>query len=842
MKKLCALITSVMLLAGMGILPAFAANKPIYDITFEDHNVNAAPSIGAPANLVTGASAALVLKEENNQFARISPPENGSGMVIRYIDGARFPSDTDKRSIISFRLRTPDEKGRKDVRMRFSGAGGPSDSPVSIYMLQISDYKLYTRNSASEVNFTNEKMAMEKDKWYSFSIFYDEATKDYSMFCGSDLLETGNFNDLNETIQSKELKILRLDFYSESKYGSVQGVPAEYDVDDIKVVKPEAFTASVENGSKNKNPGKVTVAFTAPVPEEFINADNITVDGVEPGNLSFQYDKDNAKVDINFEPALELGTSYIIRFSNIKNIYQESLATEALAFETAGELTASLESDQGVNPVKATVLFSGQVDMNSVTEESITVSGVAKQDMELEWGEEAGATKADIYFNTPLKFNSTYTIHFSGLKGIFDEDLLTSTLTFKTMANAENVVRKELIDFETGSVANNGDTGIRMWNGDTAQGLVHEVVSERGNKVFKTTVDQTFGTSLDTISRYMPQQGTSIVSFRIKVDRGATAGAFFRSNISGNVTLPILNFVPSSNTLTSLAGKTVFEDPFDKWLAVTVKFDYDNRQMSLYINGEAKFEDTPINNETDFSYRETDIRFTLSRPTAGAVSSYIDDLVCYQLGTTSASVETEQEVDQIQVTFNNPVDPETVSKDTVSLDGIDDYTVVMGDDLKSLTIIPDTMLQYSSEYSVSLSKKITDITGQNVVSGKNYIFQTGEEPEGPSVIRFYENYGTAAEAELSTIKAGTITVAADFVNQKETEKSAYMLVGCYRKDTNEQIYMGGEKVAVDPNTKMTKTFTIEVPDENCYIETLFVKDIANPLPMDLLPGLTTSLK
>ena len=54
--------------------------------------------------------------------------------------------------------------------------------------------------------------------------------------------------------------------------------------------------------------------------------------------------------------------------------------------------------------------------------------------------------------------------------------------------------------------------------------------------------------------------------------------------------------------------------------------------------------------------------------------------------------------------------------------------------------------------------------------------------------------------------------------------------------------MGGEKVAVGPNTKMTKMFTIEVPDENCYIETLFVKDIANPLPMDLLPGLTTSLK
>lgn len=212
------------------------------------------------------------------------------------------------------------------------------------------------------------------------------------------------------------------------------------------------------------------------------------------------------------------------------------------------------------------------------------------------------------------------------------------------------------------------------------------------------------------------------------------------------------------------------------------------------------------------------------------------------MGTTSASVETKQEVDQIQVTFNNPIDPETVSKDTVLLDGIDDYTVVMGDDLKSLTIIPDTMLQYSSEYSVSLSKKITGITGQNVVSGKNYIFRTGEEPEGPSVIRFYENYGTAAEAELSTIKAGTITVAADFVNQKETEKSAYMLVGCYRKDTNEQIYMGGEKVAVGPNTKMTKMFTIEVPDENCYIETLFVKDIANPLPMDLLPGLTTSLK
>lgn len=833
MKKFISVLIVVSVFLTSLPVVSYAAGNVLYEIDFEQETADSGPTVGEDKNILSSASNAAIISEDDNLYVRAMNTKTGTAYAAKIIEEARRSDEDDKSVIMMFDIKSPDLYAVKDIRLYFAPVIASTATPVSVTIMQIVSGKLLGVDESGAL--TREILDMTDGEFKRFLMKYDDETKDYSVYCEGSMITSGNIFDLSSKVETDNLLIYQLGFYNVSnKRNNPTGGTSILDVDNIVIQKNDVFSAALQE--EDVTLMSAPFVFSQPVDESYINKENITVDGYAEDEYELIYDKSARKLTVEFVKALEIDMTYTVRMNNIYSQINEPIAVTEYEVVGLKAITAEILGDaNNVNPVLLEIVFSRAVLPECLTADNISVNNVSDENITIESREEDEKTYMSVYFEKPLYKGTEYRISFSDIYGYAEDLIGTKELSFYTMSNDETKVSTQRTFESSGKIADAGDTpdvGVRLWT--KSDYITDTVEPVDGSSVWHLKIDAEDVNP--TVSRgiYTPMNQKSIASCRIKLSENASGSIALRTS---SWSLDLCSF--KDNTLSGADGEFA-KGIYNKWLNFV--FVFDGKTVSLGYNGKLIYKNKEVKSY-DMSIVSTEFRITMNHTQGQTDDMFFDDYYCYVPGLTNTSVSEIQTADDVVISFTNPIDEETITTGAFEIDGMTEYTAYLGDDSKSVHLNMADGLEPGRDYTLKLSKKILDMTGNNVYSEKGYRIRTKEIPEGLQRVTYYLNYGTENVREIPYIEAGTVSIEVVFSNTSATDKTEYILFGLYDEETGSLIAMCGGKTAMEAKCgKKTAVYNLEVPSEACRIDGIYVKDIANPYVYKISDEIKMSLK
>lgn len=344
MKKMIGLTLALSLLVSlcpMAMAMDFLNLRMFQNFTYEEdvHVIGNAPN-GMGTNGVTNGNY-LVCKdtEPDNKYAKIEAFQGKDPILLINLNAQ---AQANEKNLYTFKIRPDNQYGAKRASLRFN---------KGYTLFEFRNNQLFVRGDTN--SFTKPVMTVDFNHWYSFYLYTDNTTYDYSLFCDDVLIETGNFLQNDSAITSGQRPV-RFDF----QVATTLGTPPEADttgdmsIDDFYAGSYTAPSIELSRKLTGKTTAfdtmsneYLTLLFSSPIDESTLTKDNIiitdaagTVVSSETYKLTYDGSALPKKLYILLDDTpLTLNTKYTITVSNVKDGWGADIAQYQAEFTTQAE-------------------------------------------------------------------------------------------------------------------------------------------------------------------------------------------------------------------------------------------------------------------------------------------------------------------------------------------------------------------------------------------------------------------------------------------------------------------------------------------------------------------------
>lgn len=353
-----------------------------------------------------------------------------------------------------------------------------------------------------------------------------------------------------------------------------------------------------------------------------------------------------------------------------------------------------------------------------------------------------------------------------------------------------------------------------------------------------------------TITKTLPDalQGKTIVSAKILYGQITSDSLMFIPTIKSsddktvmamraNGSTKIFTTTSTGGSQAHLSNLTPYESHTYTWV-----IDTETDKIDIYINN-------VYNSTVDFRQSADDIKTIMfgATATSGQFSFWLDNFSVKAANTVgidnavfgnNESVAGAQNVSVLQnsmvFTFSDDIDESTLSNIEIinNVTGLgQDYTYIYNSSTNMLTITLDAVMDFSTEYTVDLSK-VKDSKGMGLLITEDYTFATVDNITVKNMEFLTEEGGTPI---TSVDGLSSVTGHIVFDNNTTEEKSVTLIIALYKD--RYLISADFETMEVDAgriNAELFKPLAIEEPG-NDYVLKMFVWDSFDSMMPITLP-------